>query len=484
MLAPEREPASRLRGDGVAQRAGADPVISFEMERAQPPRALGVERIQRDGAGIAECEQERPEHQPQHPGPHAPVVTVRTRSARYGPVCIGRRDGLPRQLGRRVARRLAAVRRTRLRSRRWRGGRRRARSPRQEMTPASFQRPMSSQEQPSSSSTSSVCAPASCAGLRTAGGLAGELDRVGAHLHRPVGRRGARAGSRSPAPAGRRAGRAASGTAPRCTRWRAGAPPTPRATGWRSSATSSSRIAPACSRRASARGIALEDVGSPDGRGEDRPEALRLQHHEDEPLAVGAEVGADERVRRARHVARGGQHEAVHERGGDVGRQHPERGAEERDVDLEPLAGAFALEERGRDPARDRHAADEVAERRPLLERRLAGGGQAIGDAAARPEGDPVVAAAARVGTAASLARAAGVDQPRVDRAQVVPRDAQALARVVEEAGEEDVGARDQAIEQRAAVGRARDRCRCCACCVRDARRRSCGPTRPGSAPR
>ena len=37
---------------------------------------------------------------------------------------------LPRQLGRRVARRLAAVRRTRLRSRRWRGGRRRAPSPR------------------------------------------------------------------------------------------------------------------------------------------------------------------------------------------------------------------------------------------------------------------------------------------------------------------------------------------------------------------
>ena len=69
-----------------------------------------------------------------------------------------------------------------------------------------------------------------------------------------------------------------------------------------------------------------------------------------------------------------------------------------------PLAGALALEERGGDAAGDRHAADEVAERRPLLERRLAGGGQAIGDAAARPERDAVVAAAARVGAAASLA--------------------------------------------------------------------------------
>jgi nuclease S1 len=39
-----------------------------------------------------------------------------------------------------------------------------------EMTPASFQRPISSHEQPSSSSTSSVCAPASCAPRATAGG--------------------------------------------------------------------------------------------------------------------------------------------------------------------------------------------------------------------------------------------------------------------------------------------------------------------------
>src|SRR5438876_1323645 len=37
-------------------------------------------------------------------------------------------------------------------------------------TPFSFQRAISSHEQPSSSSTSSVWAPASCAGRRTAGG--------------------------------------------------------------------------------------------------------------------------------------------------------------------------------------------------------------------------------------------------------------------------------------------------------------------------
>jgi len=37
-------------------------------------------------------------------------------------------------------------------------------------TPASFHRPMSSHEHPSSSRTSSVCAPASCAGRSTVGG--------------------------------------------------------------------------------------------------------------------------------------------------------------------------------------------------------------------------------------------------------------------------------------------------------------------------
>ena len=137
----------------------------------------------------------------------------------------------------------------------------------------------------------------------------------------------------------------------------------------------------------------------------------------------------------------------------DVGRQHPHGGAEQRDVDLEALAGALALVERGGDAARERHAADEVAERGTLLQRRLAGGREAVGDAAARPERHAVVAAAARVGAAAPLAGAAGVDQARVDRPQIVPGEAQALARVVEEAGEEDVGAGDQPVEQRAALG-------------------------------
>ena len=79
-----------------------------------------------------------------------------------------------------------------------------------------------------------------------------------------------------------------------------------------------------------------------------------------------------------------------------------------------------------------------------------------------------------------ALARAARVDQARVDRAQIVPGETQALARVVEEAGEEDVGA-GRAADRAARGPRAgRGRCRRCACCVPGARRRSSAPTRRG----
>jgi hypothetical protein len=90
-------------------------------------------------------------------------------------------------------------------------------------------------------------------------------------------------------------------------------------------------------------------------------------------LAVLAEERADERVRRRRHLARLRKHAAVEIRGGDVRGEHPDGGAEERHVHLEPVAGSLALEEGGRDATGDRHAADEVAERGPLLERRLPG---------------------------------------------------------------------------------------------------------------
>src|SRR6185503_9612857 len=127
---------------------------------------------------------------------------------------------------------------------------------------------------------------------------------------------------------------------------------------------------------------------------------------------------------------------------------------EERDVDLDPFAGTLALEQRRRDAARDRHAADEVAERGPLLERWLSGRGEPIGDAPAGPERDAVVSATTRIGTTPALAVAARVDDPRVHAPHVVVGETEALARVVEEARDEHVGPFEQAIEQRAPVGR------------------------------
>jgi len=55
------------------------------------------------------------------------------------------------------------------------------------MIPASFQRAISSHEQPSSSSTSSVCAPASCAGRRTAGGSPANWTGFAHTPHGPLG---------------------------------------------------------------------------------------------------------------------------------------------------------------------------------------------------------------------------------------------------------------------------------------------------------
>src|SRR5262249_56301931 len=75
-----------------------------------------------------------------------------------------------------------------------------------------------------------------------------------------------------------------------------------------------------------------------------------------------------------------------------------------------------------------------------------------IGDAPPRPERRAVVPPASRVGPAPALTGAARVDEPRIDGAQVVPGDAQPLAGVVEEAGEEDVGAGDEPVEQGATL--------------------------------
>src|SRR5439155_213743 len=115
-------------------------------------------------------------------------------------------------------------------------------------------------------------------------------------------------------------------------------------------------------------------------------------------------------------------------------------------------AGFLAPEERRRHAARDAHPADEVAEGGPLLHVGPAGRREPVRDPAPRPERHAVVAAAARAGPARALAVALGVDEARVHAPQVLPGDAQPLARIGQEVGEEHVGAHDQAVEERAAL--------------------------------
>ena len=86
-----------------------------------------------------------------------------------------------------------------------------------------------------------------------------------------------------------------------------------------------------------------------------------------------------------------------------------------------------------------------------MLDERLAGAGEPVGDPAAGPERAAVVAAAVGVGPFLTLTVPLGVNQARVQRAQILIGDGEALTGVGEEIGEEDVGGLDQAIENLAA---------------------------------
>ena len=140
-----------------------------------------------------------------------------------------------------------------------------------------------------------------------------------------------------------------------------------------------------------------------------RPVAVGLEHVEEEPATVAGAVAVDDGVGGARAV-RGGQVDPEELRGHDVGGEHPHRRAEQRDVDDGGLAGALATEERGRDPAGDRHRAGRIPECRALHD---GGGGrrrrEGVGDAAPAPERRSVEAASLAIRPTVPLAVAAHV---------------------------------------------------------------------------
>ena len=97
-----------------------------------------------------------------------------------------------------------------------------------------------------------------------------------------------------------------------------------------------------------------------------------------------------------------------------------------RHLDEAPLAGAFALEQRGDRRGIEMNAGKKIDDGRPRLERRLI---RQPGDAdqPAHRLDRQIHRQIVAVGTAEPVARAGGVDQPRVDLTQHAPADAEPL---------------------------------------------------------
>ncbi len=96
------------------------------------------------------------------------------------------------------------------------------------------------------------------------------------------------------------------------------------------------------------------------------PELRRLHHHQGDVAVVGGRVHPHQRVdRRAVHARRGLHHQLAEVAGQRDGVAHrPQPAAQQGNVHDRRLAGALALEQRGRDAAREVGARDGVAVRR------------------------------------------------------------------------------------------------------------------------
>ena len=169
---------------------------------------------------------------------------------------------------------------------------------------------------------------------------------------------------------------------------------------------------------------------------------------EDRDIAVGAAVGV---VRR--HGERGMPVAgAVGHAGVTVHHRTQRRG--ERDHrrlvhgDLDPLAlaGALALHQRAQNAGAEMDARQEVADRRARLGRRPVGVAGGVGDAAHRLDGD-VHGREVAIGSVEAEARAAAIDQARVDLAQHLPADAEAIHHAGRKILDQHVGLGDQCQE-------------------------------------
>ena len=200
----------------------------------------------------------------------------------------------------------------------------------------------------------------------------------------------------------------------------------------------------------------VDEVGATDVRAEVGPEAVRLEHHQGDPATVlGLVRVAGDGVRPVVGPV-DGDVDALEELGGhDIGRDIPHGDVEQGDVDGLGPTRRRALVERSRDSSGDRQATHDVAEGRRLLGQHLGARlHERVVDPPAGEVGRPVVAATRGLRTAHSLAGAAGVDDRRVDGADVVDVEPELGDGGREEVGEEDVRLADEVVEDRATLGR------------------------------
>jgi hypothetical protein len=123
-------------------------------------------------------------------------------------------------------------------------------------------------------------------------------------------------------------------------------------------------------------------------------------------------------------------------------------------VDDLPLAGAFAREQRQENGLHEQHPPGEVGDGCRAGFRRRSGIRPARGDPAQRLR-EHVLTAFVAVGTGGPVPAAEGVDQARVDGAQLRGAEAQPLHRARAEVVHQDVGRAGETVDDLAATGRA-----------------------------
>ena len=184
------------------------------------------------------------------------------------------------------------------------------------------------------------------------------------------------------------------------------------------------------------------ELGPADGLAHRWPVLAGLEAGEGQITAVLRRVGAREGIGPHRISGRWRPRAVQRERERDGLAHGPESRPQEGHVDDCRLTGSLAVEERTHDAARDRHAADGVAE--PWSGRDghqvVFGTLGAEGDAGPGPECERVVRALVGVRPAVALPGAADVDDVRTVDADVVEVDLELLAHAGELVGEEDVG--------------------------------------------